>query len=146
MLDTRGRSLEDTPARHASTGTRRSASESTRSRTHPDNHEASLLPRCADMSAHRFFLLSPASCGGKRAELVFNPAASFPLAHALRSPDGAALGEVFSFLSGLYFRGKLTYARTFASAGMNQSVHVITTSRGLMSPDERVRLDDLHEF
>ena len=39
--------------------------------------------------------------------------ATFDLAVRLRGPGGAALGEVFSFMSGLYFRGKLAYARTF---------------------------------
>ena len=38
----------------------------------------------------------------------------FPLARALRSGEGAPVGEVFSFLSGLYFRGKLAYAEAFA--------------------------------
>ena len=31
------------------------------------------------------------------------------------SREGAALGDVFAFVSGLYFRGKLTYARRFAA-------------------------------
>ena len=42
--------------------------------------------------------------------------ATFDLATRLRSPGGAPLGEVFSFLSGLYFRGKLAYGRRFACA------------------------------
>jgi hypothetical protein len=62
----------------------------------------------------RVFLLSPANCGGSRAKQALSPNATFPLAVALRSPDGAVLGDVFSFMSGLYFRGKLTYARRFA--------------------------------
>ena len=62
----------------------------------------------------RIFLLSPASSHGERAQLVFRPEAEFPLARALRTPEGAPLGEVFTFLSGLYFRGKLGYARAFA--------------------------------
>ena len=68
--------------------------------------------------ARPVFLLSPAHCGGKRAQLVLREQASFDLAVRLRK-DGATLGEVFTFLSGLYFRGKLAYARAFAgrSAG-----------------------------
>ena len=62
----------------------------------------------------RIFLLSPANCGGIRAKIVASPAATFDLATRLRSPAGAPLGEVFSFVSGLYFRGKLAYARRFA--------------------------------
>ena len=49
-------------------------------------------------------------------QALLNPAAEFPLALQLRSVEGATIGEVFSFLSGLYFRGKLTYARAHASA------------------------------
>jgi len=44
-----------------------------------------------------------------------SPRAEFALAVALRSPAGAPIGDVFSFVSGLYFRGKLTYALRFAS-------------------------------
>ena len=40
--------------------------------------------------------------------------AQFDLAVRLRR-DGAPLGEVFAFISGLYFRGKLTYAQAFAA-------------------------------
>ena len=46
--------------------------------------------------------------------LLFRPATMFPVAAALRSEEGASLGEVFSFVSGLYFRGKLAYAEAFA--------------------------------
>jgi hypothetical protein len=54
------------------------------------------------------------------------------------------LGEVFSFLSGLYFRGKLQYALTFARPpGGLAGVQVITSSRGLRPPWENVTLDVL---
>ena len=98
------------------------------------------------MSA-RIFLLSPASCHGLRARLVFNPLARFPLARSLRTREGAPLGEVFTFLSGLYFRGKLAYARAFARppAGV-PGVVVITTSEGLVSPDARVGLRRLERW
>ena len=97
--------------------------------------------------AARLFLLSPARCDGKRARLVFRDEADFPLARALRDPQGAELGDVFSFLSGLYFRGKLAYANAFARpiAGRAGAL-VITTDRGLVSPGERVRIDDLRAF
>ncbi|MBI1895227.1 MAG: hypothetical protein HYS04_01630 [Acidobacteria bacterium] len=60
---------------------------------------------------------------------------------------GAPLGQVFSFLSGLYFRGKLAYAAAFASppAGAPASL-VITAGRGLVPPDTLVTLDDLREL
>lgn len=96
---------------------------------------------------HRVFLLSPASCRGRRAEMLFRDAADFPLARALRAGRGAELGDVFTFLSGLYFRGKLRYAQAFARppAGL-RGVEVITTTRGLLPPDTPVTLDDLREF
>lgn len=90
----------------------------------------------------RIFLLSPASTTGKRAELLVRPEASFPLARALRSDDGAPLGEVFAFLSGLYFRGKLSYAAAFARGAS----YVITSNRGLLSPTEPVDVAALRSF
>ena len=96
---------------------------------------------------NRVFLLSPARCDGKRAQVLLSPSASFSLAERLRSPDGAPIGEVFSFLSGLYFRGKLAYARQFGRLprGADASL-VITTDRGLVSPDRAVTREDLIAF
>lgn len=92
------------------------------------------------------FILSPANCSGQRAKLLFNDKARFFLAKRMRS-EGATLGDVFSFLSGLYFRGKLTYAKAFArSAHDTNAIWIITASRGLLSPDTIVRLEDLREF
>ena len=92
----------------------------------------------------RIFLLSPASSSGARAAMLRRPEASFDLATRLRRPEGAPLGEVFSFLSGLYFRGKLAYALRFARppAGV-AGVHVITPSAGLMDPGASVTLRHL---
>jgi hypothetical protein len=93
---------------------------------------------------NRVFLLSPANCGGTRAKQALSPRAQFALAAALRSSDGAPLGELFSFVSGLYFRGKLTYARRFArppdpsNPVVGGGVHVITPNAGLRSPDTLV--------
>jgi hypothetical protein len=95
----------------------------------------------------RVFLLSPASCHGERAKLLFNDRARFALATALRTPTGATLGEVFSFLSGLYFRGKLHYATTFARPPRPMpGVLVITASEGLRPPQSRVTLDVLRAY
>lgn len=68
----------------------------------------------SDVPPGRVFLLSPANCGGIRGRMVVSEAAQFPLAQMMRTPGGAPLGDVFSFVSGLYFRGKLAYARRFA--------------------------------
>lgn len=93
------------------------------------------------------FLLSPARCDGARAKMLMNPAATFDLAQRLRANDGAPLGEVFSFLSGLYFRGKLTYANAFTPANRRKSwIKIITTDRGLVAPGEHVTRDDLEAF
>jgi len=62
---------------------------------------------------HRVFLLSPANSSGERMQILLRPAAQFDLAQRLRAGQ-ATLGEAFEFTSGLYFRGKLLYARTFA--------------------------------
>lgn len=98
------------------------------------------------MTGLRIFLLSPAHCGGKRATLLLNERAAFPLAQRLRSA-GITLGEAFSFLSGLYFRGKLTYATRFARPPAGYSgAQVITTDRGLMAAEASVSARDLQEF
>src|SRR4051794_26418727 len=65
-------------------------------------------------SPPRIFLLSPARLDGKRAHFLFHPVTMFPAARALHSPAGATIGEIFTFLSGLYFRGKLAYAEAVA--------------------------------
>lgn len=99
------------------------------------------------MRNSRVFLLSPASSTGKRASLLLNARAGFALAQRIRSESGAPLGEVFSFLSGLYFRGKLTYARAFADPPEgNAGIQIITPSDGLCSAELMVTLEDLEAF
>jgi hypothetical protein len=99
------------------------------------------------MSRLRIFLLSPAHCGGKRAAILLNEHATFPLAQRIRSPAGVTIGEAFSFLSGLYFRGKLAYADRFARPPAGErGVQVITTDRGLLSADAPVGCRELHAF
>jgi hypothetical protein len=80
--------------------------------------------------------------------MLLNPNATFPLAVRLREPEGAEIGEVFTFLSKLYFRGKLTYARAFASSLANtpSPILVITTDRGLVTPDTPLTREDLERF
>jgi hypothetical protein len=96
----------------------------------------------------RIFLLSPASSSGKRAALLFNDRAEFDIATRVRQEPGAPLGEVFSFLSGLYFRGKLTYAREFQNPPPRRApgIQIITPTDGLYSPGTLVTLGDLERF
>jgi len=100
----------------------------------------------------RVFLLSPANCGGIRAQMMVSPNASFALARQLQSAEGAPLGDVFSFVSGLYFRGKLAYAKRFArppdpadpvAAG---GVLVITSNAGLRGADTAVTTESFRGF
>lgn len=79
--------------------------------------------------------------------MLLNPRAEFSIAVRLRGPEGAEIGEVFSFLSKLYFRGKLTYAHAFAAATRGvPPILVITADRGLVPPETRLRRDDLEQF
>src|SRR5437870_4585819 len=97
--------------------------------------------------AQKFFLLSPAYAGGERARMVMSDRAQFDLARRLRSAEGAPIAEVFTFLSGLYFRGKIAYANTFARVNNGSSgVLVITPTRGLVDAETRIGVNDLREF
>ena len=84
--------------------------------------------------------------------MVMSPVAQFTLARQLRSSQGAALGDVFSFVSGLYFRGKLAYARRFAQPPdpadpiVAGGVLVITPNAGLRSPDLLIGVDAFTAF
>jgi len=96
---------------------------------------------------HRIFLLSPAYAGGERARMILRDQAQFELARSLRDSKGASVAEVFTFLSGLYFRGKIAYADAFARPPRGMpGVLVITPTRGLIDARTRIRLDDLREF
>jgi hypothetical protein len=100
----------------------------------------------------RVFLLSPANCAGRRAVQILDPASAAPLAAALGSREGAPLGDVFAFISGLYFRGKLTYARAFAHTGgvldpvVGSGVQIITVNAGLCGSQTRITRADIRAF
>ncbi len=85
------------------------------------------------------FLLSPANLGGKRGATLFAPSSKLALREQLASAQGAALGDVFSFVSSLYFRGKAAYARAFGHAAWGgESALVMTAGGGLCPLDMRV--------
>ena len=85
------------------------------------------------------FLLSPAFCGGRRAAILLNTKSDAVTAREFRSGQ-MSLGRAFAFMSGLYFRGKLTYADRFGDP------LVITPTRGLQSPSLPFTLKLLREF
>jgi hypothetical protein len=68
------------------------------------------------------------------------------LAIRLRSPEGVPLGELFAYFSGLYFRGKVTYARRFANVPHGGGVLIITPGYGLLPEHTAMRLETLAAF
>jgi hypothetical protein len=113
------------------------------SREKPDSNagpQSSEFTGQSKLMSSRVFLLSPAYCGGRRAAMLLNPASKMELAARLTAGT-LTLGEAFSFMSGLYFRGKLAYARHFGG-----DVLVITPTRGLQPPNTPVTATVLREF
>ena len=96
---------------------------------------------------NRIFILSPARTSGERADLIYNPGARFDLARRLHRGEALPIHEIFTFLSGLYFRGKVAYAKTFAAPrGRLAGTFVITSNQGLMDINQTVTLDELRAF
>jgi hypothetical protein len=93
----------------------------------------------------KLFLLSPASATGRRALQLASPRASFAAADRLRSPEGLPIGEAFCFMSALYFRGKMAYARRFAAAP-STSILVIAPGFGLVPPEWPLSLARLRKL
>ena len=95
---------------------------------------------------HRVFLLSPANAAGVRARQVLSEDSTFELALRLRG-GGAPIGEVFRFISGLYFRGKLAYAEAFAAPPPGaEGALIITAAGGLVPPRTVVNLATLRQL
>jgi hypothetical protein len=107
---------------------------------------AALAPDLTMPPPFRVFLLSPADCSGKRARLLQKTDAAHDLGRRLHG-DGAELGDVFAFVSSLYFRGKLAYARAFARPPSGQAgAYVITPCDGLRPPETSLRALDLRRY
>jgi hypothetical protein len=68
-----------------------------------------------------------------------SPKATFPVAARLRT-EGVPIGELFAHMSGLYFRGKITYARKFGRA------FVITPDQGLIPAETPITSQVLVRF
>lgn len=103
------------------------------------------MPLLVGLEVQRIFFLSPAKVSGARAGLLLNPNAPFALARQFHR-KGLSLGEIFTFASGLYFRGKLTYACRFVRENEGELVRVITTNAGLLDPLTHVTPEALRAF
>jgi hypothetical protein len=95
---------------------------------------------------NRIFLLSPANLAGIRARYILDVSAESELACRLRR-DGLPLGTLFTFLSSLYFRGKLAYSKAFSvpPRGLCGS-YVITATAGLLDAEAVVSLEQVREM
>jgi hypothetical protein len=82
---------------------------------------------------HKIFLISPANLSGLRAKQLASPRAKFATALRYQSPEGVPIADAFTFMSALYFRGKIAYARHFADPP--DGVLIITSGYGLVPPD-----------
>ena len=101
-------------------------------------------PTIAAQPPATIMLLSPVRLSGQRGRVLLDGRGESPLARELRSAQGALLGEVFSFVSGLYFRGKANYASRFAHApGAPAAAFVMCAGAGLCRLDERIDLERL---
>jgi hypothetical protein len=95
------------------------------------------------VSSGHIFLLSPAKAGGPRYSMLMREGADFDLAVKLRE-GRASIGEVYSFISGLYFRGKMAYTETFRTAPASvPSALVIVPGAGLIPPETVVGVEQL---
>ncbi|HVV88579.1 MAG TPA: hypothetical protein VHE35_36295, partial [Kofleriaceae bacterium] len=103
----------------------------------PAARTAGAPPAAGAAPAATVFVLSPARCGGERAAQLVRSRES-ELGRLLRE-DGAPLGDVFAWLSALYFRGKLTYARRFATPPPGRpGTLVMAPGHGLRAPETRL--------
>ena len=74
--------------------------------------------------------------------MILNERAQFDVAVRLRTGE-ASVGDLFTFVSGLYFRGKMAYAAAFADPPQRTpAALVITPNRGLLPPETPITLDE----
>lgn len=84
--------------------------------------------------------------------MVMSDRARFDLAMRLRGGQGVAIGEVFAFVSGLYFKGKLMYALEFARPPeigneiVGSGALVITPNAGLRPVETGITTEALRAF
>jgi hypothetical protein len=116
-------------------------------------NETSLFhPRSMTNVRTKIFLLSPALMTGARALQLFRPQAKSAAAQAYRSEEGLPIGDAFSFMSSLYFRGKIAYARQFAEASETCAesglggIYVIAPGYGLVPPHWAITVDRMRRL
>jgi hypothetical protein len=99
--------------------------------------------RREQMLPPKVFLLSPAKAGGRRYDMLLRQQARFDLAVKVREGI-ASIGEVYTFISGLYFRSKIVYSEAFRAAppGVPPAL-VIVPGAGLVCPETNVSIEDL---
>lgn len=96
------------------------------------------------MSQHTTFILSPANTSGRRADSLLRGTSDHPIARALNDSAGASIGDVFTYLSQLYFRGKRTYAEAFTNPRDGDAgVLVILPGHGLQDINTPITQADL---
>ena len=93
-------------------------------------------------SSGRVFLLSPAKAGGPRYTTLLREESNIGLAVRLRQ-GRATIGEVYAFISSLYFRGKVAYVDAFCAARATSSALVIVPGVGLVPLDTPVSIEQL---
>ncbi len=97
-------------------------------------------------SSQRVFLISPANAAGTRAKRLLDGTSPSDLARRLNA-TGAPLDEVFTYMSSLYFGGKLMYARKFSNPPPGlPGILIITPSRGLLRPEVVVTRAEMAEI
>ena len=96
-------------------------------------------------SGRRIFLLSPANASGIKGQRLLGSTTQSDLGLRLRD-GGAPLGEVYRFISSLYFRGKIEYAQRFQNPPSGVAGVQIITGAGLMLPETVVTLGELQRI
>lgn len=97
----------------------------------------------------RIFLLSPANLSGIRAKQLTSPRAQFSAAVRYRSPEGVPIEDAFAFMSALYFRGKIAYARRFANPPPSvegRGILIIAPGFGLVNEGWALREDNMKKL
>jgi hypothetical protein len=111
----------------------------------PTNSSPILIAAQPVSGPARIFLLSPANVSGIRGQRLLSPTGESDLALRLRD-SGVPLGEVYRFISSLYFRGKLDYAHRFQNPPRGIAGVQIITGDGLMLPETIITVSELRRI